>query len=99
MIKNKINLLLFISVLTSGCSSTWYHPTLTENDFYRDREICNRYAGSANPDTRQPYDPYLDPGQQAQVASFNAGSQLGRSLGLQSSFKNCMYAKGYRDTK
>jgi hypothetical protein len=39
MIKNKINLLLFISVMTSGCSSTWYHPTLTENDFYRDREI------------------------------------------------------------
>jgi len=93
-------LLLFVSIWISGCGSTnWSHPSLTENDFYRDQEFCNRYASSVNPDRTQPFDPYLDPMQQSQVGYANAGSQFGRALGMQSSFKNCMYGKGYRDSK
>jgi len=100
MIKSIIFFLILIPVLISGCGSTnWSHPSLTENDFYQDREFCNRYASSVNPDRTLPYDPYLDPMQQSQVSLANGGSQLGRAFGLQSSFKNCMYGKGYRDSK
>jgi len=100
MLKLLINFLIVIPVLISGCAATnWSHPSLTENDFYRDLEFCNRYASSVNPDRTQPFDPYLDPMQQSQVGYANAGSQFGRALGMQSSFKNCMYGKGYRDSK
>ncbi len=100
MHKVQISRYLLILVFISGCSSTnWSHPSLTENDFYRDQEFCNRYASSVNPDRTQPFDPYLDPMQQSQVGYANAGSQFGRALGMQSSFKNCMYGKGWRDSK
>ena len=99
MHKVQISRYLLILVFISGCSSTnWSHPSLTENDFYRDQEYCNRYASSVNPDRTQPFDPYLDPMQQSQAGYANAGSQFGRALGMQSSFKNCMYGKGWRDS-
>lgn len=88
-------LLLALSVL--GCSSTrWTHPSLSESDFYRDRELCSQYANVQNPNTAPPYNPYLDPIQQASASSYAAGANFGRALGMQSSFNSCMYAKGYR---
>lgn len=80
-----------------GCSSTkWTHPTLGENDFYRDRELCNQYANVSNPNTAPPYNPYLDPIQQANAMSYAGGANLGRAFGIQASFENCMLSKGYR---
>jgi hypothetical protein len=100
MIKFQQMVLFLIPTLILGCGATkWSHPSLTENDFYRDRELCSRYASSVNPDRSLPFDPYLDPMQQSQVGYANAGSQFGRALGMESSFKNCMYGKGWRDSK
>jgi hypothetical protein len=82
--------------LVGGCATKWNHPNLSENDFYRDRATCNQEAQSNNPSTVIPYNPYLDPIQQAQQQSYNAGANMGTAIAIASYFNNCMMAKGYR---
>jgi hypothetical protein len=91
-----LTFLLLISFVTGCASTSWNHPTLSESDFYRDREDCNQYAQVANPVNATPYNPYLTPLQQAQAAQYNGGANLGRAFGVQSSFENCLLGKGYR---
>jgi hypothetical protein len=60
-----------------------------------DTAQCEMYAQAAVPDTSSTYNPYLTPSQQAGQNASNAGTQLGRALGLRAQFNNCMMSKGY----
>lgn len=91
----KIFSILMLFVL-SGCSTTWMHSSNSENDFYRDQAQCSQQAQASNPITSQPFDPRLDPFQRASQDMHNAGANLGRAIGIQGNFSNCMMAKGYR---
>ena len=91
------NFLLVGIFLLTGCASTkWMHPTLSESDFYRDREDCNQYALATNPNTAPAYNPSLDPFQQANAMAYSGGANLGRAIAVQSSLENCLMGKGYR---
>jgi len=70
--------------------------TRSESDFYRDWEDCNQYAQSTNPSRASAYNPNLDPFQQAQAGIANGSANMARAFGVQSSFENCMFGKGYR---
>jgi hypothetical protein len=95
-----ISLILVLATVLVGCASTsWNHPTLSESDFYRDSEDCNQYAQATNPVRTTPYNPYLDSIQQANQSAANAGAQLGRAFGVQSSIENCLLGKGYRKVR
>jgi hypothetical protein len=83
--------------LLSGCASTnWMHPSLSESDFYRDREDCNQYAQATNPVRTTPITPNLEGFQLAQAGIANGSSNMARAFGVQSSFENCLLGKGYR---
>jgi hypothetical protein len=98
MLRHLLQITTFILALgLLGCSSTkWTHPTLGESDFYKDRELCNQYANVSNPNTAPPYNPYLDPIQQANASMYAGGANLGRAIGMNAAFNSCMSAKGYR---
>jgi hypothetical protein len=93
---NKLLTILLSSTLMVGCATNWSHPTADQYRFQMDIAQCEMYAQAAVPDTSSPINPYLTPSQQAAQNASNAGSQLGRSLGLRSQFNNCMISKGYR---
>lgn len=90
------SLLAGICLLTGCASTNWMHPTRSESDFYRDWEDCNQYAQSTNPSRASAYNPNLDPFQQAQAGIANGSANMARAFGVQSSFENCMFGKGYR---
>ena len=84
------------ALLLQGCGTTWRHPSLSENDFYRDNAACKQDAANSNPDTSRPYNPYLTPEQQASQSMYNGGAQMGRAVAMTSYFNNCMMSKGYK---
>jgi hypothetical protein len=85
-----------LAISLVGCAQTkWGHPSNNEYDFNRDRAQCNLEANAANPNTASPYNPYLNPMQQANVSAYNSGANIGRAMGFQNHFNNCMMAKGY----
>ena len=83
-------------LLLSACSSTkWTHRSNTEQQFYMDRASCSNESQRNTPSTAAPYNPYLDPMQQANQNMYNAGANAGRAFGVQQYFETCMYARGY----
>lgn len=97
MVRFRVFFVLVCAFLSTACTTTrWVHPTLSESDFYRDREDCNQYAQAVNPNTAPPYNPNLDPYQQANAMAYAGGANLGRAYGLMASMENCLLGKGYR---
>ena len=84
-----ISLTLVLAMVLVGCASTsWNHPTLSESDFYRDREDCNQYAQATNPVRTTPITHNLEGFQLAQAGIANGSSNMARAFGVQSSFEN-----------
>lgn len=93
----RISIVYLLGCLTIvGCATNWSHPSADQYKFQMDTAQCEMYAQAAVPDTSSAYNPYLTPSQQAGQNASNAGTQLGRALGLRSQFNNCMISKGYR---
>lgn len=93
---NKVFTILLLSSVMVGCATNWSHPNSDQHRFQMDIAQCEMYAQAAVPDTSAPNNPFLTPAQQAAQNASNAGSQLGRALGLRAQFNNCMISKGYR---
>ncbi len=95
LFKTPLGLVLAFGLL-AGCAATrWSHPRLGEADFVRDRAQCTNEASAQFPAVSAPYNPTLDPSQQAQQSFYTAGANLGRGISQSNYFDNCMMAKGY----
>lgn len=95
----KVLALGFVAILTGCAAPMWNHSTNSEFDFNRDKAICSMEADRSNPSTAVPYDPRLDPFQQANAGIYNGAANMGRAFGVQNYFQNCMTAKGYYQSK
>jgi hypothetical protein len=95
----KLVVLSLAGVLAACAAPMWHHPSNNEYDFNRDKAVCSMEANRANPSTAVPYNPRLDPFQQANASIYNGTADMGRAFGVQNYFNNCMMAKGYYQIK
>jgi|LauGreDrversion4_2_1035121.scaffolds.fasta_scaffold51006_2 hypothetical protein len=95
VLMKKVVVLSLAGVMTACASPMWQHPTNNEYAFNRDKAACSMEAERANPSTAVPYNPRLDPFQQANANIYNGTANMGRAFGVQNYFTNCMTAKGY----
>ena len=96
---NRLIALSSISLLIGCAAPMWNHPTNSEYDFNRDKAACSMEADRANPSQAAPYNPRLDPFQQANASIYNGTANMGRAFGVQNYFNNCLIAKGYYQIK
>lgn len=84
----------------AGCAAPmWNHPSKSEYDFNRDKAECSMEANRANPSSALPYNPQLDPFQQASAGIHSGAANMGRAFGIQNYLNNCLTAKGYYQVK
>ncbi len=84
----------------TGCGTTrWSHPNFSEYSFRQDAAICDYEAQNVTARPTQPYNPYLNPTQQANQSFANAGASFAQAFAAQSYLENCMLRKGYFPVK
>jgi hypothetical protein len=76
----KLVVLSLAGVLAACAAPMWHHPSNNEYDFNRDKAVCSMEANRANPSTAVPYNPRLDPFQQANASIYNGTADMGRDL-------------------
>lgn len=83
-----MRLLPLAALLLAGCSTTWTHPSKSQQDFYRDNSQCMSMAGAGQ---AQP----MMPGAGAVQSGYNQGVAMGAAANQKTMYEHCMFGNGW----